>query len=167
MITSRSVVIGLAVAAALAACSEDETGWPSPSPSPPSSREDAAPATPPEPPRPVASLVPRCVDGDSSVQRHGATCLCCHADGFGVAGSVDPKGPPVTTIVVTDARGDVATMSPNLFSNFFRHFTMTPPFRAVVHGPDGRSLEMKSDAPIADCNACHYTGGPVPLIHGP
>jgi hypothetical protein len=124
-------------------------------------------AVPERSPEPIASFVPRCVDGDFDRQRHGATCLCCHEREFGVAGSVDPAGPPVARVVVYDARGDVATMAPNSFSNFFRHFTMTSPFRAVAYGPDGRAAWMRQDAPSADCNTCHYAGGPVGLIHGP
>jgi hypothetical protein len=112
------------------------------------------------------AFVPRCSDGPRPEQRYGSTCVCCHAE-FGVAGSIDREGPPVSRIVVTDARGDVADTAPNMFSNFFRHFAMTGPFRAVAYGPDGRSIEMQADAPSADCNACHYKGGPVPMIHGP
>ncbi|MET0593963.1 MAG: hypothetical protein ABW133_14775 [Polyangiaceae bacterium] len=116
---------------------------------------------------PIASFTPRCVDGEWDRHRHGSTCLCCHTREFGVAGSVDPSGAPVERIVVTDATGDVASMAPNLFANFFRHFKMTPPFRAIAYGPDGRAAPMRADAPTADCNVCHYVGGPVGLVHGP
>jgi hypothetical protein len=115
-----------------------------------------------------APLVLRCSDGDERQQRHGSTCLCCH-DEFGVAGSLDPSGPPAERIVVTDARGEVATMAPNNFGNFFRHFAMTPPFRSEVRGPDGRVATMRQPAPSADCNVCHYdgSGAPMPPLHGP
>jgi hypothetical protein len=107
-----------------------------------------------------------CTDGDPTQQRHGATCLCCHAE-LGVAGSIDPTGPPVATVIVTDATGQVATMSPNAFGNFFRHFDLTPPLAARVVGPSGDELRMQSQAPSGDCNACHATGASASPIQGP
>ena len=107
-----------------------------------------------------------CTNGDSTNQRHGATCLCCHAE-FGVAGSIDPDGVAVAAVVVTDARGAVATMSPNAFGNFFRHFAMEPPFQARVIGADGRERSMRALAPSGDCNGCHATGGVAAPITGP
>jgi hypothetical protein len=108
-----------------------------------------------------------CRDGDERVQRHGAPCLCCHSDEFGVAGSVDTSGPPVARVVVTGADGDVADMAINPFGNFFRHFPLATPVRAVALGPDGAATAMQQLAPSADCNACHFVGGPVPPISGP
>src|SRR5262249_49545359 len=106
-----------------------------------------------------------CSDGDPAVQRHGARCLCCHADDFSVAGSV--AGTSVARVVVTDANGDQRSMAPNLFGNFFGHFPLTPPFRAIAYGPDGRSVAMNAPAPHADCNACHAPAGPAAPIYGP
>jgi hypothetical protein len=83
-----------------------------------------------------------------------------------VAGSVDPAG-SVIRVVVTAADGDVADMAPDPFGNFFRHFPMATPVSAVVLGPGGRSIAMQQLAPSADCNACHYAGGPVAPITGP
>jgi hypothetical protein len=108
-----------------------------------------------------------CRDGLESVQRHGTPCLCCHSDEFGVGGSVDPGGSPVARVVVEGADGDVADMTVNGFSNFFRHFPLATPVRAVVYAPDGRSVAMRELAPSADCNACHFDGGPVAPITGP
>jgi hypothetical protein len=108
-----------------------------------------------------------CRDGDPAQQRHGATCLCCHSDEFGVAGSVDPAGPAVSQVVVTAANGDTAAMAPNLYDNFFRHYPLTPPLRVVVYGASGARVSMSGDAPSGDCNACHYLRGPVAPIHGP
>jgi hypothetical protein len=153
LMTSTMRAAGIVTAAAMFACG-DHADPPTPS------------ASSRSPPQPLV-FVPRCADGDPTEQRHGATCLCCHSDEFGVGGSVDRGGSPVTRVVVTDARGDVASMAPNLFANFFRHFPMSGPFRAVVVGPDGRTASMKADSPSADCNACHYAGGPSPPIHGP
>ena len=108
-----------------------------------------------------------CRDGNEQVQRHGATCLGCHSDEFGVAGSVDPDASAVARVVVVDSTGDTADMVPNGFDNFFRHFPMTPPLTATVYGPDGGSLTMQMNAPTGDCNGCHSTVGPVAPIHGP
>jgi hypothetical protein len=108
-----------------------------------------------------------CADGDESVQRRGAPCLCCHGDEFGVAGSVDPTASPVARIVVTDATGEVREAAPNLFGNFFRHYALVPPLTAVAYAPDGRAAFMTSGAPHGNCNACHFEGGPVAPIHGP
>ncbi len=108
-----------------------------------------------------------CPSGDESVQRHGTACLCCHSDEFGVAGSIDPMGSPVARVLVTDSEGSTADLVPNSFGNFFRHFTMTPPLRASVYAQDGRAVTMTADAPSADCNGCHVTGGLAPPIHGP
>src|SRR5438132_11697787 len=63
-----------------------------------------------------------CEVGDESVQRRTTECLCCHREEFGVAGSVDPLGPPVARLEVVDANGVVAVMAPNAFANFFRHY---------------------------------------------
>lgn len=108
-----------------------------------------------------------CRSAQEASQRHGTACLCCHSDEFGVAGSVDPAGPPLARVVVTGTDGDVADMAVNPFANFFRHFPLATPVRAVVYAPDGRSVAMRELAPSADCNACHWTGGTAGPIVGP
>ncbi len=107
-----------------------------------------------------------CAAGDPNQQRYGTPCLCCHWDEFSVAGSVD-RAAQIERIVVTDARGEVRNMTPNSFGNFFRHFTLTPPLRAVVYDKSGRASTMRDGAPHGDCNACHGTGGTTRQIHGP
>jgi cytochrome c5 len=154
---SVPLVVACACAAGLSAC----IAAPAPAPAP--AGEGADPVA-------VAPGVPdasSCRTGPEATQRHGTACLCCHADEFGVAGSVDPAGPPVARVVVTGTDGDVADMAVNGFSNFFRHFPLATPVRAVVVAPDGRSLAMRELAPSADCNACHFEGGPMAPIVGP
>jgi hypothetical protein len=124
---------------------------------------DSTPVTAAPLPQPLT--IGPCRDGDPNDQRHGATCLCCHSDEFGVGGSIDRTGPPVARVVVVDAHGEVVDVVPNQFSNFFRHYPLVAPFRAKVIAPDGRTLEMTADAPTADCNRCH--GSSVAPIHGP
>jgi hypothetical protein len=103
--------------------------------------------------------------GDRERQRHGTACLCCHADEFSVAGSIDPRGGAIARLVITDARGEAREMAPNAFDNFFRHFALTPPLRVEAYGVDGRSVAMRDPAPHGDCNACH--GVSTAAIHGP
>src|SRR5438067_1966187 len=85
--------------------------------------DSSAPDDPPRASTTTTSAVAigPCRDGDPNDQRHGATCLCCHSDEFGVGGSIDRAGPPVARVVVVDARGEIADVAPNPFSNFFRH----------------------------------------------
>jgi hypothetical protein len=108
-----------------------------------------------------------CTDGDPNDQRYGATCLCCHTDEFGVAGSIDRQGAPTSRIVVVDSTGVVADMQPNGFGNFFRHVPMAPPLQATAYGPTGVAIAMQEPATSADCNACHRAGGSAALVHGP
>lgn len=136
------------------------------------SRDAAGPEDAGNPPD-VVSIAPdvpdgsNCAGGSESDQRHGTACLCCHSDEFGVAGSVDPAGSPVARVVVTGSDGDVADMNVNQFFNFFRHFPLATPVSAVVYAPDGGARAMQELAPSANCNACHFAGGPVPPIVGP
>jgi hypothetical protein len=110
---------------------------------------------------------PGCVDGARETQRRGTACLCCHASEFGVAGSIDPDGPPVARVVVSDGHGNVADMVPNGFGNFFRHLQLTPPLTATLYGADGRALTMQTPAESADCNSCHGAGRSAPPLRGP
>lgn len=110
---------------------------------------------------------PGCADGARETQRHGTACLCCHSDEFGVAGSVDLRGPAVARVVVADGYGNVADMVPNGFGNFFRHLKLTPPLTATVYGEDGQTLTMQSPASSGDCNSCHIASGSAAPLHGP
>src|SRR5579859_1934080 len=133
MTGSRSLVVACGCAAAFAACSASPASAPAP----------AADWTDPVAVAPMVPDASSCRTGPEATQRHGTACLCCHSDEFGVAGSVDPAGSPVARVVVTGADGDVADMAVNGFSNFFRHFPLATPVRAVVVAPDGRSLAMR------------------------
>jgi hypothetical protein len=83
-----------------------------------------------------------------------------------VAGSIDPARPPARVVVV-DAVGETREMAPNPFGNFFAHYALRPPIRAVAHAADGRAIAMGDPAPHADCNACHADTGPARPIFGP
>lgn len=114
---------------------------------------------------PAPAVLAPCSDGDPAAERWGSTCICCHEE-FGVAGSI-AHGTTVARVILTAADGEVVTLAPNRFDNFFRHYPLALPLRAAVEGPDGRRVEMAPDAPTGDCNACHGTGGSVAPIHGP
>jgi hypothetical protein len=117
----------------------------------------------------VPPLAPSaCQDGDEHHQRWSTDCLCCHTAEFGVAGSVDPLGAPVARVLVVDAKGAVADMAPNPYSNFFRHLQLEAPLRVTVFSPDGRALTMPALAPSGACNRCHRVeGGTARMVHGP
>ncbi len=107
-----------------------------------------------------------CSEGDPAAERWGTDCTCCHPE-FGVAGSIDPDGPPVSRIVVIDRDGRRAVMSPNPYGNFFRHVRLDPPLEVSVEGPGGASLVMEALAPHGACNRCHGLAGGPPLVAGP
>lgn len=108
-----------------------------------------------------------CADGDPDQERRGTDCLCCHQGEFGVAGSVDPAGPPVARVVVTDGFGRSADMVPNPYGNFFRHIQLEPPLVATLFAPDGRSVTMRAPIREASCNRCHRAGGEAAPLRGP
>ncbi len=108
-----------------------------------------------------------CDQGDPKRERFGTNCLCCHTGDFTVAGSIDLLGAPVARVVVTDANGNRAEMTPDPFGNFFRHVPLSPPLTAVAFGPDGRARAMQMPAPHAACNECHHPNGVAPRITGP
>ena len=61
-------------------------------------------------------------------------------------------------VVVTDARGVVATATLNAAGNFYSATKLTPPLRAkVVIG--GKERVMKDPADSGDCNSCHTATG--------
>lgn len=114
---------------------------------------------------PVEEEFPGCPLGDENKERWGTPCLCCHADTFGVGGSLAP-GRLVARIVVRDAHGDVADMTPNPFGNFFQHLDLRGELDAEIHMKDGQIRRMRAKAPHGDCNVCHGLTGPAGMIGG-
>jgi hypothetical protein len=110
---------------------------------------------------------PGCRNGDVTEQRYGTACLCCHEDEFSIAGSIDREGAPIVRVIVRDAEGRSVDTAPNSFGNFFGHFDLTPPLFAVVYGPNGDFISMRTAAPSGDCNGCHAEDGAAPPVHGP
>lgn len=93
-------------------------------------------------------------------ERYGTSCLCCHANEFGVAGSL-PRDAGVSSVVVVDRDGRSTDMASDVFDNFFQHRQLTPPLRATVRFADGAVSSMKGDAPHGSCNACHGVSTPL------
>jgi cytochrome c5 len=114
-----------------------------------------------EAPRVDRSAVGPCRDGDPDRERWGTSCLCCHAESFGVAGSVAHDA-GVLEIFVRDRDGKTAEMFVNPYDNFFQHRNLVAPLTAVVRYEDGTERTMRSAAPHGSCNACH--GETVPRI---
>lgn len=112
---------------------------------------------------PVEEQFPTCALGDEKRERWGTACLCCHADTFGVGGSLSRER-NVARIVVRDGFGDVADMTPNPFSNFFQHLKLRGELDAEIHMKDGQVRRMKGKAPHGDCNQCHGEGGAAGLL---
>jgi hypothetical protein len=135
-----------------------------------SSARDTSDAGAPDAALPIAVPPPApsaCQDGDENEQRWSTDCICCHTE-FGVAGSVDPLGPAVARVLVTDVHGAQDDMAPNPYSNFFRHLQLKGPLSVTVFSPDGRALTMPLLAPDGACNRCHRDkGGTAPMVHGP
>jgi hypothetical protein len=113
---------------------------------------------------PAASAQPvdvgPCRDGDPDRERWGTNCLCCHANEFGVAGSLVPDA-GVTAILVADPTGRTDEMSPDFFDNFFRHQRLTPPLTAIITFADGEQRKMLGLSPHGSCNACHGVRTPI------
>ena len=134
----------LAVVASAAACSEESHVEEGP-------RND----------RVDRSEVGPCRDGDPERERWGTSCLCCHADSFGVAGSVAHDA-GVAQVFVRAEDGKTVEMFVNPYDNFLQHRSLTGPLTATVRFEDGTESTMRAPAPHGSCNACH--GETVPRI---
>ena len=111
--------------------------------------------------------------GEGSRMRPGDACIHCHAQSggeapsFTIAGTLYPTGHEPAecngtsgpaTIVITDARGTVVTLTPNSVGNFTSSAAVTFPIKAkVVAGSKERA--MAGAQSTGDCNACHSQNG--------
>ena len=100
------------------------------------------------------SAVGPCRDGDPDRERWGSSCLCCHAESFGVAGSVAHDA-GVSQVFVRDRDGKTAEMFVNPYDNFFQHRNLVAPLTVTVRFEDGTERVMRDPAPHGSCNACH------------
>ena len=106
--------------------------------------------------------------GDGSEMLPGADCLGCHTgtEGpprFGVggtaflntAGSAPLEG---AIIRVTDAEGQVETLTSNAVGNFYSRTVLIPPFTAEIE-VGGVVKGMAGAVGTAGCNSCHSCEG--------
>ncbi len=113
-------------------------------------------------------------DGSKSMQP-GVACISCHASSggeapqFTIAGTLYPtghepdqcngaNGTDGALVVVTDAKGNTISLTPNSAGNFSYSGTVATPFRAKVTYM-GRERDMATAQTSGDCNACHTQNG--------
>lgn len=106
----------------------------------------------------------------------GEACIACHSrmhrgPAFQIAGTVYPSGhepvqciPPINsaagaTVEITDARGVVTRITPNLIGNFHWQGSLALPYTARVVMADGRERRMSDPQMNGDCNSCHTPSG--------
>ena len=105
----------------------------------------------------------------------GVACISCHASSggeapqFTIAGTLYPTGHEPNQcngangtngaqVVVTDAKGNTISLTPNSAGNFYYSGTVATPFRAKVTYM-GRERDMAGAQTSGDCNACHTQNG--------
>jgi hypothetical protein len=107
-------------------------------------------------------LLSACGGGDdgNALMRPGENCLQCHAN-FVVAGTVYPSatsaagaGIAGVSVVVTDAKDLVTTMTTNAAGNFWGSSAITLPLKSAYVVRNGNRTDMLS-APGAGCSTCH------------
>jgi cytochrome c5 len=103
---------------------------------------------------------PNCRDGARDRERTGTDCACCHKAQFAASGSLKPAfAEKVVEVVVSDSQGNVLSMAPNPYYNFFRHRPkLIPPLSARVVLRDGAIVTMKGGFENPSCNSCHKDG---------
>jgi mono/diheme cytochrome c family protein len=100
----------------------------------------------------------------------GTDCIGCHASGegpsFTLAGTVysDPHakdscgGVAAAEVEITDANGQVLTLSTNPAGSFYTHQSVTMPIHARVLRA-GKVRAMTQAVDVGSCNTCHTTNG--------
>lgn len=114
-------------------------------------------------------------DGSGSMQP-GVACINCHnssggeAPRFTIAGTLYPTAhepnqcngvngsPAGAKVVITDAKQNVVTLTPNSAGNFYYTGTIATPFHAKVTDMNGER-DMVAGQTSGDCNACHTQSG--------
>jgi hypothetical protein len=111
--------------------------------------------------------------GDGSpLMEPGRACISCHAatggdaPPFTIAGTVYPtahepdqcNGAGGAQVVITDANGNVVTLTANGAGNFYYLGAIALPFQArVVDGNGVRAMSVPQST--GDCNSCHTAVG--------
>jgi len=135
------------------------------------------------PPPDPFSVAPTCTSGKtwtggtngSGSMQPGVACINCHkssgeAPRFTIAGTLYPtahepnqcNGVNGSTagakVVITDAKQNVVTLTPNSAGNFYYTGTIATPFRAKVTDMNGER-DMVASQTSGDCNSCHTQNG--------
>lgn len=119
-------------------------------------------------------------DRGSPLMHPGQACIECHqrmgvrdpaASRMTIAGTVFPTGHEPTdcngapgttdgglTVEITDAMGNVVTMTPNGVGNFSSTTAVTLPLTALVRSPVA-TRRMIGEVMTGDCNSCHTQNG--------
>ena len=112
---------------------------------------------------------PGSCEGEGENMLPGSECTACHREGgesvaFGVAGTLfsdlDGSGPVASAVVeITDATGEVFTMTTTTAGNFYTEETPVFPIQAAVEAESKRSA-MFLEVETGGCNDCHRCEGP-------
>jgi hypothetical protein len=105
----------------------------------------------------------------------GGECITCHAShngpSFVIAGTVYPTAhEPIdcngfdgsnhkVDVVITDAAGQVVTVSVNSVGNFHSTQSIAMPFHAKVVSSTGAERQMIAAQMTGNCNGCHTETG--------
>jgi mono/diheme cytochrome c family protein len=153
---------------------------------PPATSSDAG-TLPPDP----FAVAPTCTSGKtwtggtngSGSMQPGVACINCHkstggeAPTFTIAGTLYPtahepdqcNGVNGTTagaqVVITDAKGNTFSITPNSVGNFSSSAPVALPFTAKVTYM-GRERDMVGSQTSGDCNACHTQNGTTTTTNG-
>lgn len=141
------------------------------------SRSDAGPVGPPDggDVPAVCSSGTYWLDGDegSEHMHPGHACIACHVttgdDGLpdlSIVGTVFPtlhepddcNGTDQAVIEITDAEGQVLTLTPNSAGNFLSTVLVKYPIRAKIKA-NGLERVMTTKQNTGDCNSCHTQAG--------
>lgn len=120
----------------------------------------------------------------SSQMHPGGACMTCHERSRELEGPDEDDGAPILSVggtvyrtlyepvdcngidgrdghrvVVTDSVGREVTLPVNAAGNFLSDVPLTPPLRAKVVAPDGRTRAMSGAVPGGNCNGCHTERG--------
>jgi hypothetical protein len=111
-------------------------------------------------------------DEESPNMHPGMGCNECHREEhegpiFGLAGTVyteygeadDCYGAAGVTVEITDANGDVHSLTTRQSGNFYLESSIETPYTARLIGADGSERVMVSEQTVTECNSCHTSEG--------
>jgi mono/diheme cytochrome c family protein len=109
------------------------------------------------------------------IMNPGQDCIACHATEneapkFVIAGTVmgaskdddNCNGLSGVKVEITDANGQVITLTTNEAGNFYaeeKDTTIALPYTAKITGPSGKTNQMSTAQSTGACNSCHTAKG--------